>query len=130
VAVEHHLVTTTLLTGSTGICQYRFVAVNASGQAVYPTSTGALNAVAVTVSTASSKTTEDARAVTVALQGSVVKVQSAASTLSVGDIVSATTDGRALVAGTTNYRALGTVIAGSSGAARFVTVALTMVGST
>lgn len=127
-AYEQHAATTTLLTGSTGIAQYRFVAVNASGQMTWPTA-GGVNVVGATISTCSSATTEDARAGSIALVGSIVKIASTASTVSAGDQISCSSRGRVKALGAGD-NALGVVIAGSSGAARVLTVAMTMMGTT
>lgn len=129
-AYEHHVNPITLPVATTGVCQYRFVAIGANGITWPPA--GGLGVVGASVSTMSSATTQDYlddRAGTIAGPGSVVKIASTASTFSVGDSISCTSRGRAkALAGGNNE--LGVVIAGSSGTARFLTVLVTLAGTT
>ena len=101
------------LVSSTGITRHRFVAFT-SGKVTYP-AVGAL-ATMVTVSKGTTGSTEDGQFVScIPLSNcSAVMVEAAGSTLSAGDLVSASSRGK-IVAGSSDVWILGQIISGSSG---------------
>lgn len=109
------------LPASTGILntQFRFVTINASGQAAFP----AAGAHVVGVMTSKPKTSGEA---TTVVSDGIVKVQAAAaSTITTGDLVAASSAGRVIL-GTSNNVVVGRVVSGSSGSAsRILSVLLT-----
>ena len=116
------------MTASTGLRQYRAVAVNTSGVAAEPTAGASIVGVIrhLTESTASGHTP------TVALytNGMIAKMEATASTVAVGDNVQVSTAGEAIALASGGY-AIGTVVAGSSGAAnRILSVLLAPIGTT
>lgn len=129
-AFEHHVNPITLPVATTGISQYRFVAHAATGL-TWPTAGGldVIGAAISTVSSAAALASLPQTAAAVAGVGSIVKIASTASTLSAGDLISCTSRGRvkALAAGN---NCLGVITHGSSGVARTLTVAITLMGTT
>lgn len=131
-AYEHHVNPITLPVATTGVCQYRFVAMSTSVNGVTWPPAGGLGVIGAAASTMTSATTQaylQNRAGMIAGVGSVVKIASTASSLSVGDRISCTSRGRAKALAAGNNE-LGTIIAGSSGTARFLTVLVTLAGTT
>lgn len=116
----------TIPAGSTGLVARRFVTVNTSGKAAYPAAGAPIEGVTITSSTGS---TEDNQALAVLTSPNVARVDSTASTVSVGDLVAASSVGkiRALQAG--DY-CVGRVVGGSSGGARTLSVRLQPIGTT
>lgn len=105
--------------GTTGISQYRGVIVNSAGRTVYPSAIGQSAPIGVTQN---ASTATDA-AVTVALPGSITKLEFAGSTLSAGDRFSFNTAGRGCAS--TGFSAAGWILSGSSGSTgRILTVLL------
>lgn len=122
---------TDTFTLSTGIRQYRFVRLNASTGLQYPSgSTVGLAVLGVLISSGSTSSTSIDRVGTVQLTG-IAKVEAAASTLAVGDVVSASSIGQAQPATNAGDFVVGRIVAGSSGASNhIVSVALSPLGST
>lgn len=85
--------------------QFRFVSIDANGEAVFTAGAGAIGVM-------TNKPDGDGIAATIVNNG-IVKVQAAGSTVAAGDLVTADANGRAVLGTSTN--ALGRVIAGSSG---------------
>jgi hypothetical protein len=108
------------LPASTGILdtQFRFVTVNASGQAAFPAAGGAV------VGVMTNKPKLDGQAATVVNDG-IVKVEAAGNTVGLGDLVSASSLGR-VIAATTDGKTVGAVVNGSSGSTgRILSILLT-----
>lgn len=95
------------LPASTGVngAQFRFVSINASGEAAFAAGAGAVGVM-------TNKPDGDGIAATIVNNG-IVKVEAAGSTVAVGDLVTSDSSGRAAAATSTN--ALGRVVLGSSG---------------
>ena len=107
---------TGVLSSTSAARQFRFVDVNASGQAVF--TAGA----AVGVMT--NKPTAENQAVTVVNDG-IVKVEAAGSTIASGDYVTSDSSGRISATAGTSANTLGRVVEGSSGSTgRILTVLL------
>lgn len=103
--------------------QYTFVTVDANGQAASPAAGGTVFGVL------QNKPEAAGVAASVMING-LSKVKAAGSTVAAGDVVAASTAGRAIAVGAGNY-AVGRVIAGSSGSTdRILTVDITPVGTT
>ena len=116
-----------MIAASTGIPQYRFVAITSTGGAGYPAAGAPVAGVSYDGSTAS---TRAGQVITVMPPGGVWKVACSASTLAVGDAVAASSVGYAVPTSAGDYR-VGTVVAGSSGAAnRIVSVLVDNIGTT
>lgn len=116
------------VTASAGLTAYRGVALNAAGLAVKPAAGAPIVGVIreVTSSTASGYTPVAA----LYTNGMIAKMEATASTVSVGDLVAVSTAGQAVALQAGNY-AIGTVVAGSSGAAgRILSVLLAPIGTT
>ena len=115
------------LPATTGLTKYRFVTMNTSGKLAYPSLGAAV--VGVINSHGTTASTEDPQYVTVVDRG-IVKVEAGASTQSAGDLVAASSIGRA-VASTAGSYVVGRIVAGSSGGAgRIVSVQLLPIGTT
>lgn len=103
---------------------YKFVVINASGHVVDPNTTGNVFPFGVLYGRTNSTSAAGNEAVPVAYAG-VVKVKAAASTLSHGQFIGASTAGFA-IAPTTDAYTFGTILKGSSGAAgRIISVLVT-----
>lgn len=106
--------------------QFRFVSLNASGQAVNPATT----AMTVPFGVLQNKPNASGAAAQVMISG-VSKLQMAASTLAAGDFVGASTAGQGFGGSTNGFYKAGIIMSGSSGAAgRIVTVLLHPFGVT
>lgn len=117
-------------TASTGLRQYRFVIVNGSGNAAYPTSTAGVAVDGVIRGYGTTGSTSDSQVVSVYPMGSIAMVEAAASTMAAGDLVQASSVGQAepLTAGA---YCVGRVVAGSSGAAnRVLSIRIENIGTT
>lgn len=117
---------------TTGLRQYRFVKVNTSGNAVYPSaSTVGEAVVGVLVSEGTTGSTVDpVRGGTIQI-GGVAKVEAEASTVAKGDTITASSVGRVQSSSNAGDYAVGIVVDGSSGAAnRVVSVLLSPIGTT
>lgn len=116
---------------STGLRQYRFVRLNSSTGLQYPSgSTVGLAVLGVLISSGSTSSTAVNKVGTVQFDG-IAKVEAAASTLAVGDVVSASSIGQAQPATNAGDFVVGRIVSGSSGAAnRIVSVLLQPLGST
>ena len=113
----------TLPAGSTSLAQFTFVTVSSSGAAVLPAAGASIAGV---LQNAPQYANE---AATVMVSG-VSKVVAPGSTVSVGDLVAASSVGRAVALGAGAY-AVGRVIEGSSGSTgRYLTVLLSPIGTT
>lgn len=114
---------------TTGLRQYRGVAISTAGLAAHPGgSTEGIVGVTynVTESTVSGYTT----VASLYSVGMIAKMEATSSTLSVGDLVSCSTAGEALFSAAGDFT-IGIVTSGSSGGAnRVLSVMLTMQGST
>jgi hypothetical protein len=113
------------LPASTGLIgkQFRFVVVNGSGQAELP-------AVGVAVAGVLQNTPEVANDACTVLGAGISIVEAAGSTVAVGDLVSASSIGRAKAVGAGEY-AVGRVVFGSSGSTgRYLSVRLESIGTT
>ena len=110
---------------TTGITQYRFVAIGSAG-AAYPSAGNPIDGVVYSSGTTGS--TETPRPVSIATRG-IVKVSAPSSTLSAGDWCTASSVGKAAPTSAGDY-VVGKVIDGSSGGARILTVLLNPVGTT
>ncbi len=93
---------------------YKFVVVNANGDVVLPNTTGNVYPVGVLYGRTSTTSSTGSQAVPVAVAGA-VKVQMAASTLSLGQFVASSTAGLGIAPSTDAYT-IGPIIGGSSGA--------------
>lgn len=94
---------------------YKFLVVNSSGHVVLPNTTGNISPIGTLYGRTSTTSAAGSQAVPVAIDG-VVKVQMAASTLSLGQFIGSSTAGLG-IAPTTDAYAWGQIVAGSSGAA-------------
>lgn len=94
---------------------YKLVVVNSSGHVVVPDSTGNVLPFGSLYGRTSTTSAAASQAVPVAIDG-IVKVQMAASTLSAGDYVAASTAGLG-IAPTSDAYACGQIVSGSSGGA-------------
>lgn len=102
---------------------YKFVVVNSSGHVVVPNTTGNVLPFGTLYGRTSTTSAAGSQAVPVAI-GGIVKVNMAASTLSAGDYVAASTAGLGIAPTTDAYTA-GQIVSGSSGGAgRIVSVKL------
>lgn len=103
--------------------KFRFVTVNASGQAAFPT----VGAPVAGVLQNAPEVVNDACTI---FGAGISKVEAAGSTVAVGDLVAASSIGRAVAVGSGNY-AVGRVVLGSSGSTgRYLTVRLESIGTT
>lgn len=116
--------------GSTGLRQYRFVRLSTAGITAPTGSTVGLSVLGVLISSGTTGSTDASGKVgTVQLTG-IAKVEASASTLSVGDVVSASTIGQAQPATNAGDFVVGRIVDGSSGAAnRILSIALSPLGS-
>lgn len=94
---------------------YKFVVIDSSGHVVDPASTNTANVVGTLYGYTSTTSAAGSEAVPVAI-GPVLKVQMAASTISLGQVIAASSAGFGAVP-TTDHPGFGIVIEGSSGAA-------------
>jgi hypothetical protein len=92
---------------STGLKQYQFVALNSAGKLVSPSTLG--HAIGILVSSGTTGSTRDDTVQSVQVYG-VGKVISGSSSIAIGDLVAADSDGFAIVATTANF-AMGTALA-------------------
>jgi hypothetical protein len=115
---------------STGIRQYRFVNISTSGLVLPNASTVGQSVLGVLISSGSNGSTEQlGKYGTVQFTG-IAKVEAEASTLVTGQLVSASSVGRAQSCTNAGDFVVGRIVAGSSGAAnRVISVALTPLGS-
>lgn len=102
---------------ATAISQYRFVTINASGQAALPTANG--NAVGVSLD--SSSATQDKALPVAILNGAIIKVTAGAA-VSAGDLVATDGQGRAVEATGNATRCLGICKEGVSTAGEVITI--------
>ena len=115
---------------STGIRQYRFVRLSSTGISYPSGSTVGKAVLGVLISSGSTSSTSIDRVGTVQIDG-IAKVEATASTLSVGDIVSASSVGQAQPATNVGDFIVGRIVSGSSGAnLRILSIALQPLGST
>lgn len=116
---------------STGIRQWRCVVLKSSGLVLPKASTVGQSITGVLISAGTTGSTSTAGLVgTVQING-VCKVEAESSTISAGDLVSASSVGRVQSSSNAGDYVIGRVIAGSSGAAnRVLTVHLQPLGST
>lgn len=113
------------MVATTGLSASRFVKADASGYAAYPALGAPIDGVLQESSTGS--TTKYAKPVVIS---GVVKVEAPSSTIAVGDLVAASSVGKA-VASTAGAYVVGRVVAGSSGGAgRLLSVLLNPIGTT
>lgn len=112
---------------STGLTQHRFVIVNTSGNLAYPAAGAPVDGVLVSSGTTAS--TSDRQVGSVQVRG-VAKVSAPASTVAVGDLVTASSVGQAVPSSAGDY-VVGRVVAGSSGGAgRILSVLIMPIGTT
>jgi len=112
---------------STGLKAKRFCVVNGSGKVAYPALGVPVDGVMITSSTGS---TADNQPIAMQFMG-VARVQAqAASTLSVGDLIAASSEGRIVVPGA-GGNTVGRIVEGSSGSSnRILSVLLMPIGTT
>lgn len=111
---------------TTGLTQYRFAVVGASG-AAYPAAGAPIDGVIYSSGTTGS--TETPRPVTLMTRG-VCKVSAPSSTLSVGDLCCASSIGQAAPTSAGDY-VVGRVVAGTSGGAgRILSILINPIGTT
>lgn len=121
------------LPASTGLRQYRFVALNStSGRLRYPSnSTVGQPVLGVIVTEGTTGSTRDVSVGVEARRGHIVKVEAEASTLSAGNYCSASTVGRVQTSTNAGDSLVGLIVDGSSGGAnRILSVMLLDIGST
>ena len=112
--------------GTTGLTQYRFI-VGGSAGATYPAAGAPIDGVIYSSGTTGS--TETPRPIAIATRG-IVKVSAPASTLSAGDLCTASSIGQAANTTAGDY-VVGRVVDGSSGGAgRILAVLLNPIGTT
>lgn len=117
---------------STGLRQYRFVKVHTDGTIKYPNaSTIGEAVVGVLVSSGTTNSTNvPTKGATIQISG-VARVEAPASTVAVGDLVTASTLGQAQSSSNAGDYVVGVVVAGSSGGAnRLLSVLLSPIGTT
>lgn len=93
---------------------YKFVSINASGQAIIGPSTGAGTTVVGTLLSNTSTSGAGVEPVTIGVLSGIGKVRMAGSTAHAGNIVAASSNGFG-IAPSTNKAQLGTIVSGSSG---------------
>lgn len=118
---------------STGLRQYRFVAMATDGTVGYPAADQPVDGVirgSEGAGGGTTGTTNSGQRVSIYPTGSIAMVEAEASTLAVGDLVYSSSVGQASTQNTGAY-AVGRVVAGSSGAAnRVLSVRLDNIGTT
>lgn len=112
---------------TTGLTQFRLVALDSAGKAAYPSAGTAVDGSIVGAGTTGS--TVDPQYITIATRG-VVKVSALASTVSAGDTVTATSVGHVSATTAGDY-VIGRVVSGTSGSTgRILSVLLSPIGTT
>jgi hypothetical protein len=128
-AYESAVAPITLPFGSTGIRQYRFVTLNASGQITYPSTAGP-SVLGVLISSGTTGSTDSSNKYGVVQMYGVAKVEAPGSTVSAGDLVAASSVGYAVALASGDY-CVGRAVTGSSGSTnRLLSVALLPIGTT
>jgi len=106
---------------------YKFVCIDSSGHVVDPNSTNTANAIGTLYGYTSTTSAAGVEAVPVAVDG-LIKVQCAASTISLGQAIAASSAGLGAVP-STDHPGFGFVVSGSSGAAGHVVTVLKTPGA-